>query len=103
MFEDEMKTLQSRFLFIGGLHMTSSKKHDYANNDQFASNFDIACKTMQCVSVPSLKLFGQIKTELSAKEVGEVSVLLHGKIGWRPSVAYQHGCRNVNIWRFSQL
>ena len=74
---------------IGGLHTTSSK-HDWANYDQFAPNFDMACKTI-LVSVPNLKLFGSMKTELWAEEVGEFSIMLYGKMGW-----YQHGCRNIN-------
>ena len=52
------------------------------NYDQFAPNFDIAYKTIQCVSVPNLNLFGPMKTELLAKEVGEFSIMLYGKIGW---------------------
>ena len=59
---------------IGGLHMTSSK-HDYANYDQFAPNFVIAYKTIQHVSVPNLSLFGSMKTELRAKEVGKFSIM----------------------------
>ena len=45
------------------------QKHDYANYDQFASNFDIAYKTIQRVSVPNLNLFGPKKTEFLAKEL----------------------------------
>ena len=48
---------------IGGLHMTSSKHND-ANYDQFAPNFDMAYKTTQCVSVLNLKLFVSTKAEL---------------------------------------
>ena len=51
------------------------QKHDYANCDQFALNFDMVCKTIHCVSVPNLKLFGPMKTELWAKEVGEFSIM----------------------------
>ena len=61
--------------------MTSSK-HDNANYHQFAPNFGIAYKTIQRVSVPNLNLFGPVKTELRAKEVGEFSIMLYGKIGW---------------------
>ena len=39
-------------------------------------------KTTQCISVPNLKLFGSIKAELLAKEVGEVSIMLYGKMRW---------------------
>ena len=53
---------------IGGLQMTSSK-HDYANYDQFAPNFDVAYKTIQRVFVPNLKLFGPMNTELWAKKL----------------------------------
>ena len=38
------------------------QKHDYANYDQFVPNFDMACKTIQHLSVPNLKLFGPKKT-----------------------------------------
>ena len=54
--------------------MTSSK-HDYANNDRFVPNFDMAYKTMKLVSVPNLKSFRPTKTELRAKEGGEFSVM----------------------------
>ena len=37
---------------------------------------------MQRLSVSNLKLFGPMKTELWAKEVGEFSITLDGKIGW---------------------
>ena len=43
--------------------MTSSK-HDYANYDQFAANFDMAYQTVQRVPVQNLKLFAPMKTEL---------------------------------------
>ena len=35
----------------------------------------MACKTIQHVFIPNLKLFRLIKTELRAKEVGEFPVL----------------------------
>ena len=50
-------------------------KHDNANYDKFVPNFDMACKTIQRVSVPNLKLFGPMETELWAKEVGEFSIM----------------------------
>ena len=40
----------------------------------------MAYKTIKLVSVPNLKSFGQTKTELQAKEVGEFSVMLMGKL-----------------------
>ena len=46
------------------------QKHDSANYDKFAPNFDIAYKTIQRVSVPNLNLLRPMKTELiRAKEV----------------------------------
>ena len=45
-------------------------------------NFSIAYKTIQRVSVPNLNLFGPTKTEVQAKEVGEFSIMLYGKMGW---------------------
>ena len=62
--------------------MTSSK-HEYANDDQFFPNFGMANKTIQPVSVPNLKSFGPIKTDLWAKEVEEVSIMIYGKMGWQ--------------------
>ena len=58
------------------------QKHDYANYNQFAPNFDITYKTVQRVSVPNLNLSGPMKTELQAKEVGEITIILYGKMGW---------------------
>ena len=90
---------------IGGLHITSSfdYDYDYANYDQFAPNFDMAYKIIQCVSVPNLKLFGSIKTELRAKEVGEFFITLYEKLGWGHSLAHQHGCHNINVKRSSKF
>ena len=73
------------FTDIGGLHMTSSKD-DCANYDQFLPNFDMACKTIQHVSVPYLKLFRPKKREKrKEKRVGRrswrISVMLYGKMG----------------------
>ena len=39
----------------------------------------MAYETTQRVSVPNLKLFGPMKTNLWAKEVGEFSIMLHGE------------------------
>ena len=40
-------------------------------------------KTIQGVSIPNLKLFGPVKAELWAKEVGEFSIMLwvNGLVG----------------------
>ena len=76
----------------------TSPMHDYANYDQFAPNFDI-----QRVSVPNLKLFGPMITELWAKKVGEFSIMLYGKMGWWALFCHHHGCRNINVWRFSKV
>ena len=48
----------------------------------------ITYKTIQRVSVPNLNLFGPMKTELQAKEVGETSIMLYGKWAGRHSFAY---------------
>ena len=58
----------------------SCQKHDDANCDQFATNVDMTLKTVQCVSVPNLKLFRPMKTGLWAKEVGKFSITLYGKM-----------------------
>ena len=79
------------------------QKQDHANYDQFAPNFGIVHKTIQHVSVPNLNLLGPKKPELWAKEVGEFSVMLYGKMSCRHSFVYQHGCRNINVSKFSKL
>ena len=97
-----VKTFSLPLIFgqtIDGLHITSPK-HDYANCDQFAPNFDVACKTIQCVAVPNLNLIGPMNTELWAKEVGEFSVTLFGKMGWwaffcPPSWLPQYKCMEI--------
>ena len=61
--------------------MTSSK-HDHANFDQFAPNFDIIYKTIQRVSVPNLNFFGPMKTKSLVEEAGEFSIMLYEKMGW---------------------
>ena len=58
---------------------------------------------IDCVSVPNLKSFRPTKTKLWAKEGGEFSIMLYGKMGWGHSLAYQHGCRNINVWRSSKF
>ena len=47
----------------------------------------MAYKTIKRVSIPNLKSFGQKKTELRAKEVGEFSFTLYEKMGWGRSLA----------------
>ena len=86
-------------MHIGDLHMTSSK-HDFANYDRFVPNFGMIYKTTKPVSVPNLKSFRRMKTQLQAKEVGEFSIMLYGKMGWGHSLAHEHGCHNINVWRF---
>ena len=60
-------------------------------------------KTIKRVSVPNLKSFGPAKTKLRAKEVGEFSIMLYGKMGWGRSLAHHHGYRNINLWKFSKI
>ena len=60
-------------------------------------DFDMACRTIQHVSVPNMKLLESTKTKLQANEVGECSIMLHGKMGWGHSFAYQHGSRDINV------
>ena len=77
--------------------MWCHQKHEYANYDKFAPNFEMAYETIQHVFIPNLKLFGPMNTKLQAKEVGEFSITLYGKMGW---LAF---CRNINVWSFSKL
>ena len=55
--------------------MTSSK-HQYAKDDRFAPNFGKINETIQPFSVLNLKSFGPMKTDLWAKEVEEVSIMM---------------------------
>ena len=59
--------------------------------------------TIKRVSVPNLKSFGPTITELQAKKFGEFSIKLDGKMTGGRSLAHQHGCHNINVWRFSKL
>ena len=61
----------------------------------------MAHKIIKRVSVLNLKLFRPMKTELLAKGVGEFSVMLYGKWADGHSFVHQHGCHNLNLWRFS--
>ena len=54
---------------IGGLYV-SHHKCDFANYDRFVPNFGMTFKTIKRVTVPNLKSFRPMKTELQAKEVG---------------------------------
>ena len=47
-----------------------------------SKNHENAYKTIQRVSVPDLKLFGPMNTELWAIEVRKFSVTLYVKMGW---------------------
>ena len=62
------------YIDIGGLHMHDvHQKHDYAHNGQFAPNFDMSWRTIQCVCSKFEVVW---TTELQAKEVGEFSIRL---------------------------
>ena len=50
-------------------------KTSNANFNDIALNSEMVYNNIQRVSIPHLKLFGQIKVELWAKEVGEFSVM----------------------------
>ena len=52
----------------------------------------MAYKTSQHVSVSNLKLFGAMKTELQAKEVGEVLLGYMGKWAGRTNMAAARYC-----------
>ena len=80
------------------------QKHYYADDDQFAPNFHMVCKTIQCVSPPNFKLFGPMETELCAKAVEEFSIRLYGKLGcWGlfcpPTWLPQYKCMEIfKLW-----
>ena len=68
------------YIPISGFYMTSSK-YNYANFDQVAPNFDLGYmyryKAIQHVSVPNLKSFGPMKTELWSIEIEELFIMLY--------------------------
>ena len=49
------------------------RKYHHVDYDQFVPNFDICLIRPYSVSLPDLKLFGPMKTEVWAKKVGEFS------------------------------
>ena len=79
------------------------QKHDYANYDQFVQNFGIAGKTIQCVSVPNLNLIGIMKQSYSPKKLEDFLLCNMGKWAGMHYFPCQHGCRNINVWKFSKL
>ena len=61
--------------------MTSSK-HDYANYDQFATNFDMTYKTMQHVFVQNLKFLDQRGQSYWRRKLKKfLIIMLYGKMG----------------------
>ena len=55
----------------------------------------MAFQTIKRVSVPNLKSSGPTKTELLAKEVGEFSIMLCGKMGWGRFLTHHHKCMEI--------
>ena len=83
--------------------MTSSK-HDYANYEQFAPNFDMAYETVQGVSTKfEVTVVGPMTIELWAREVRELFIKLYGKISWWAFCCPLTWLLNINVWRFSKL
>ena len=80
--------------------MTSSK-HDYANYDRFAQNFDMACKITHRVSVPNLKLFGSMKTELWASKL-ETCLLSPALAGTRRACRACRACEKSHPRVYTQ-
>ena len=63
----------------------------------------MARETIKLVSVPNLKSFGRMKTELWAKEVGRIFLLCYIYNMGRWKNTHQHGCRIINVRRFPKL
>ena len=59
--------------------MWRHQKHDYANYDQFAPNFNMTYKTIQLVSVPNLKLFGPMNTGYGPEKLEDFLLCYTGK------------------------
>ena len=74
------------------------QNNDYTNYDQFVPNFVMAYETIQLVSVTDLKLFVPMKTELRPKKLENFLLFVWEKCVGRHCFAYQHGCRNINVW-----
>ena len=66
---------------IGGFHMTSPERR-LCKSGKFLANFCEACRMTWHVSLPKLQSFGPLKIELWAKEVGEFSITLYGRMSW---------------------
>ena len=81
--------------------MTSSK-YDDANYDRFVPNFGMAYKTIKRVSVPNLKSFGPMKT-VTGKRSWRIFYYVIWENGLERSLPHQHGCRNINVQRFSKF
>ena len=81
---------------VGSLHMTS-KKHDYANYDQFAPNFVIAYKTIQRVLYEICSYLDKHNQSYWPKKMENFLLCYVGKWVDGHSFAYQHGCRNINV------
>ena len=83
------------------------QKHDYANYDQFAPKYHLASKTIQCVSVPNLNLFGPTDTELRRIfQILDQWIQSYGEfyhVIWENELVGIHGCRNIDVWRSSKL
>ena len=62
----------------------------------------MARKTVKRVSVPNLKAFGATETKLWAKKLENFLLCYIGKWAGGRSLAHQHGCCNINAWRFSK-
>ena len=75
--------------------------YDVIKNMTMQIMINLSYKTIQCVSVPNLNVFKPMKTEFEKLE--NFLLCYMGKWAGRHSFAYQHGCRNINVWKFSKL
>ena len=57
----------------------------------------MAHETIQRVSVPNFEVFGPLKIDLWAKEVGEFFIILMEKWAGGRSFAHRNGCHNRNV------
>ena len=72
------------------------------NYDQFTPNFDMACKSIQRVSVPNMKLFVPIKQSYGPKNLENFLLCNRGKWVGGHCFAHRHVCYNINAWRSSK-
>ena len=86
---------------IGGFRMTSPKRR-LCKLGRIFTKFLCGLKDDMTCLFTKFEIIWTSTIELWAKEVGEFSMVCYmGKWAGGHPFAYQHGCCNINVWRFS--